>query len=154
MNRWITLALLTLAISAGASAEVYRWVDKSGTVQYSDVPPPDATAQSRKLIDNRIDVDKLPYETRKAVEKSPITLYTSSTCKDVCESARKHLQARKLPFAEKNLQTAEEIQALAKLVGKPTPIAPTLQIGSKTLEGYEQGVWNSALEAAGYPKAP
>ena len=38
-------AVLTLATSA--SAEIYKWVDKDGKVQYSDTPPP--AAQTKQL---------------------------------------------------------------------------------------------------------
>ncbi len=35
---------LTLAFAAGASAQLYRWVDKDGRVRYSDTPPPGVKA--------------------------------------------------------------------------------------------------------------
>lgn len=153
MNRWLgALVMAALVLPNLAGAEVYRWVDKNGKVNYSDVPPPDMESQTRKMIDNRIEVDKLPYELRKAVEQSPLTLYTAPQCKEVCEAARKYLQGRKLPFTEKSVQTAEELQALSKLTGKKEPVAPTLQIGSKTLEGFEESAWASTLNIAGYPK--
>jgi hypothetical protein len=38
---------MTLAVSA--SAQVYKWVDAQGRVQYSDQPPPDAKTQRVKI---------------------------------------------------------------------------------------------------------
>jgi len=38
MLRVLVLALM-LAAAAGASAQLYRWVDKDGKVRYSDTPP-------------------------------------------------------------------------------------------------------------------
>ena len=35
---------LMLVVAAGASAQLYRWVDKDGKVRYSDTPPPGAKA--------------------------------------------------------------------------------------------------------------
>ncbi len=39
MLRVLVVGLL-LAFAAGASAQLYRWVDKDGRVRYSDTPPP------------------------------------------------------------------------------------------------------------------
>jgi len=39
------LAILFLCCVITASAEVYRWVDGNGRVQFSDQPPPDVNAQ-------------------------------------------------------------------------------------------------------------
>jgi hypothetical protein len=35
---------LMLVVAAGASAQLYRWVDKDGKVRYGDTPPPGAKA--------------------------------------------------------------------------------------------------------------
>lgn len=40
----MTLLLAVLAVSGAASAEIYRWVDANGRVQYSDQPPPGVKA--------------------------------------------------------------------------------------------------------------
>ena len=36
---WIALAALGLAAVAGAQQTLYRWVDKDGKLQYSDIQP-------------------------------------------------------------------------------------------------------------------
>ncbi|MEX0958412.1 MAG: DUF4124 domain-containing protein [Burkholderiales bacterium] len=43
------LAGTLLALSVGASADVYRWVDKDGRVHYSDQPPPPGARQEKEL---------------------------------------------------------------------------------------------------------
>ncbi|HDP88782.1 MAG TPA: DUF4124 domain-containing protein, partial [Thioalkalivibrio sp.] len=48
MNRFL-LALLLLTFTATLHAEVYRWVDEEGNVQFSDKPPPGD--QPREVID-------------------------------------------------------------------------------------------------------
>src|SRR4051794_41915106 len=45
--------LLLLLASASAAAQVYRWVDKSGTVNYSNEPPPAGAKASELPIDAR-----------------------------------------------------------------------------------------------------
>lgn len=154
MDKWLAAAaILAWSLSALGATEVYRWVDKSGTVHYSDTPPADLAVQLRKLGHNLIETDALPYATRQAAEKFPLTLYTADSCQDPCAAARNYLQARKLPFMEKLVQTPEDLAALAKSLGKAAPGAPALQIGAKVLEGFDKSAWNSALEMAGYPAA-
>jgi hypothetical protein len=48
MPRTLLLAVL-LAVSAAASAQLYRWVDKDGRVHYTATPPPAGATKSRTL---------------------------------------------------------------------------------------------------------
>lgn len=148
----IILGLTALLFWQAAGAEVYRWTDKDGHVHYSDNPPVDAGAKPRKLYDSHIDVDKLPYETRQAATKFPVTLYVQEGCKEPCTDGRAWLAQRKIPFSEKSLKTAEDIQALKALTGKDTPPLPVLTVGSTVVEKFDPAAWASALDYAGYPK--
>jgi hypothetical protein len=47
MLRLLLLGVM-LAVAAGASAQLYRWVDKDGKVRYTDTPPP-AGVKARTL---------------------------------------------------------------------------------------------------------
>jgi hypothetical protein len=42
--RWPSALFLLILYSAGALAQIYRWVDSDGRTQYSDRPAPDAEA--------------------------------------------------------------------------------------------------------------
>jgi len=154
MTKTATLAAILFVSLASAQAEVYRWTDKDGKVHYSDNPPPDAKVEQRKMKDNSVDASEMGYETKRAAQLAPVTLYVSSDCKVVCDQARKLLSTRKVPFNESMVNTQEQIDALAQLLGKKDPRAPTLKVGNKPIEGFEAGAWNSALDTVGYPKAP
>jgi uncharacterized protein DUF4124 len=43
----ILLTLLTVAFAGTASAQLYKWMDNNGRVQYGDTPPGDATKVTR-----------------------------------------------------------------------------------------------------------
>lgn len=148
----IALSLVTLLASLSAGAEVYRWTDKNGKANYSDLPPPEADAQARRLYDSKIEQDKLPFETKQAAERFPITLYVDERCKEHCATARQWLQKRKAPFSEKILKTAEDGDALKQLSGKKEIFLPSVTVGRKFIEGFEPGAWGTALDTAGYPK--
>ena len=150
----VILTTLFAVAMGSAQAEVFRWKDKDGKVHYSDNPPKDVQAEKRKVGDNKIESDKASYETKRAMQLAPVTLYSFSDCKEPCDQARKFLTTRKVPFTESVMKTKEEFDAVAKLVGKKEPTAPTLLVGSKPVEGFEAGAWNSMLDVVGYPKAP
>ena len=145
--------LLVLAIGSVQAGGLYRWVDKSGNVHYGDEAP---TTEGVKVEEKKISVPSaadnadLPYETRRAQQNFPVTLYVASNCKEPCQQARDFLNKRSIPFTEKSLVTKEEIDSFRKQSGSDT--SPTLSIGKNYLQGFQAGQWNSELDIAGYPK--
>jgi glutaredoxin len=129
-------------------AEVYRQVDGAGGVQYSDRPAPDA--ERLRFGAAPLPDEALPYETRRAQQNFPVTLYVFEACGDPCQQARKLLNARGIPFAEKNIATQAELEAFRKLSGSDQ--APTLRIGNTWLKGLLAAEWQQELDLAGYPK--
>ncbi len=145
---WIGLAIFPLAVEAG---ELYRWVDAQGKVHYGDAPPPDAAqVETRKFSDAVASDDYLSYETRRAQQNFPVTLYVAGNCGEYCNQARSLLNKRGIPFNEKKLQTQEEIDAFKAVSG--SDITPTLAVGKIFLKGFLAEQWQGELDAAGYPK--
>ena len=151
----LRILICALLFSAGASlgGNLYRWVDSEGTVHYSDQPPPPSIkdVQQKKLGANVIEGSPT-YELQQAVKNFPVTLYATD-CGAGCNKARQLLNKRGIPHNEKNPnQQPESAEALKKIAGDL--LVPTLVVGdSQTLKGFEENAWNSALDAAGYPKS-
>ena len=149
-----SLALLVFGLGLNANAQaLYRWVDQDGKVQYSDMPPPAnaKNTQQKRLGDNLIEQDKLPYALKMAMQSNPITLYTSD-CGSSCDQARSLLNKRGIPFAERNPEKdADAAKALGALIGALQ--VPTLVIGDSNFKGFLESGWNSALDSAGYPRS-
>ena len=81
-----TVILLTVLISAlmsaipAQAAQLYRWVDDKGRVEWRDTPPP-ANAkkvEKRTIGGSVIETSTLPYSVQQAVRNFPVTLYTSN----------------------------------------------------------------------------
>ena len=72
----------------------------------------------------------LPIELRQTVARFPVTLYTSTDCSP-CESGRRLLQARGVPFVERQVTSGDDAEALNRLTGGRS--VPTLTIGSQAL---------------------
>lgn len=100
---------LSLAFAAGASAQLYRWVDKDGRVRYTDTPPPGGV-QSRAIRAPAAapapDASKGPLtpaqqeqafrkrqlEAQKAAEKSALARKDAEAKQENCARAREYLR--------------------------------------------------------------
>jgi len=152
MMRTIVAAVLLssmIAAPAGA-AQLYRWVDAQGRVEWRDTPPPEAAKQveQRRVPGNLAPASRLPYAVQQAAKNFPVILWTT-TCGAVCDAAKKHLAARAIPYTEKDAKADNE--AFRKATGAME--VPVLFVGRQQLKGYAATEWDAALDAAGYPRA-
>lgn len=150
----IARLLMLLAVGSisflAIAGETYRWEDESGTVNYSDQPPPPGARNIRRTWEPDADeAEPLPYRLQMVVEKSPVTLYVTD-CGEPCDSARELLMARGVPHTLLDVFEAKVEKELLALTGGKLEV-PVVKIGKTVLHGFEEGKWNSALDAAGYP---
>jgi len=143
-------AAILLATSAGA-AQLYRWVDEKGNVEWRDTPPP-ANAkkvEQRNVGGSSIQTSELPYSVQVAMKNFPVTLWTTS-CGAGCDQAKAHLTRRGVPYTEKDPQA--DVDAFQKLTGSNE--VPVLFVGKTQIKGYLDSQYDAALDAAGYPRTP
>ena len=152
--RIVVLCACVACATLAEAQTTYRWIDKAtGKTVFSDQPPPPGvklleTKEGKASANDR----QLPFATRQALEKYPVTLITTANCTEVCADARAMLNGRGIPFSEKLLSTQEEVDEMAKQLGT-TSFVPSLKVGSQKFAGYEAGAWNNLLDLAGYPKS-
>jgi hypothetical protein len=145
------LLLAGLLIVTGAHAELYRSIDSSGKVHYSDRPLAGAEDVTQVRADKAPTPDEsLPYETRRAMQNFPVTLYSFPDCGSVCQEGRDLLTRRGVPFTEKSLTTLEDIEAFNKASGDKS--LPKLTVGKTWIRGFLAEQWNRELDVAGYPR--
>ena len=152
MRKWMILALLGVATLAHG-ADVYRWVDEKGVVNYTTYPPPAniKNVEHRKLGSNRVQTSEAPYSLQQATKNFPLTLYANNECGEPCKAARAFLDKRGAPYAEKNPSLPQEFENFKKLTDGALQV-PLLQVGQlKTLKGFQVTDWEAALDQAGYP---
>ncbi len=155
MNRpvlhWLLATVLAGCAFALSAQTMYRYVDPAGRVVYSDQPPPPAAkgVEAKRLPQNVIETDPVPFTTKEAAEKFPVTLYTFDC--DVCKQAEALLAKRGVPFTSVIVSEEEGAAKLKALTGKQS--APVLQVGEKQIvTGFNASRWESVLDDAGYPK--
>lgn len=146
------LAMAGLLCQATASAQVYKWKDEKGVTHFSDTPPAGAKPTQPvevKTYQTATAAPVLPAELQAVVRTNPVTLYSTSQC-DACNQGRAQLLRRGIPYNEKTVVTAADMEVLARAgsVGR----LPLLVIGSNRQIGYDQVTWDEALTAAGYPE--
>jgi len=149
--RWLLVVALVSGATAASGQTMYRYVDPTGRVVYSDQPPPPAAKDvtSKKLQENVIETDPLPFAAKEAAEKFPVTLYTFDCTP--CKDAVALLSSRGVPFTTVIVSEEEGAAKLRALTGKQE--APVLQVGDKqVITGFNAPRWQSVLDNAGYPK--
>jgi glutaredoxin len=150
------VAALVVAASVFAQApQVYRYVEPSGRVVYSDRPPPPdvKNVQTKRLGANFVETSEPSIAAQMASDRFPATLFTFE-CGEVCQSAEGLLNKRGVPFTVVDVQKDEQgMMRMKALTGEER--APVLTLGEKLIvKGYNEARWQAALDEAGYPKTP
>jgi len=145
----ILIMVLLAATGTLVAAQLYRWVDENGKVEYRDTPPPSSAkkVEQRSLGGGTVEASALPFSVQQAARNFPVTLWNAQ-CGAPCDQARAHLARRGVPHAEKDAQV--DVEAFKQLTGGID--VPVLFVGSNRIKGYLEGEWDSALDIAGYPK--
>lgn len=152
MKNLVRFGLFACAIGLPLAASAqYRWIDADGKVAFGDAAPAGAKDVQRlgqaPTSAAAANAD-LPYELRIAVERFPVTLYTTANCAP-CESARAFLRQRGVPHAERTVSFKEEAERMQRDgLGTSFPVAT---VGRQTQRGFDAAAWTVVLDASGYP---
>ena len=147
LARLAAVALLLGGVTVGALAQ-YKVVGPDGKVTYTDKPP---TPQDIRQSGGGAEPSGgggMPFETRQAMAKYPVTLYVTKSC-PTCDQARQALRGRGVPFNEYSITTESDFAAFQSRVGGT--LFPAVTIGSQTVKGYSPNDVAGYLDAAGYP---
>jgi glutaredoxin len=153
--RSICLVLATLAAPAWAQ---YKIVGPDGSVTYTDRAPSPATAGNVVDLGRRAPAPAapagpvnaaLPADLQRVADRFPVVLYTSAQCAP-CDSGRRLLQQRGVPYAERVVLNADDAEQLQQRTGARS--LPALSVGAQVVRGYSEVDWAAYLDAAGYPR--
>lgn len=150
MTKTLIAAILFCVAVPASAAQLYRWVDAQGRVEWRDTPPPASAkeVEQRKIQGNVRVAPAVPYSVQQAVKNFPVTLWTAA-CGTACDQAKAHLVRRAVPYAEKDAKASPE--ELKRVTGGLE--VPVLFVGRRQLKGYLEPTWDEALDAAGYPRS-
>jgi len=149
----VVISMLVLPASR-AAAEIYKWVDKDGSVHFTDSPPP-ASAKAEVVTPepNRLEgYGKASAEkagnTQAMTDVRPadlpiVELFVTSWC-GYCKKAEAYFQARDIPYVKYDI---EKDQAAARRKSSLTQSrgVPFVMIGEVGIPGYSEAAFDKAL---------
>jgi len=154
ISRPLLIACALASLASPALAQ-YKIVAPDGSVTYTDRPPVSDSAKVSSLGRRGTAASgptgsdgTLPFDLRQVSSRFPVTLYTGANCMP-CDSGRRLLQQRGVPYTERLVASLEDSAALDRLTGGRT--IPSLTIGAQQLRGFNPTDWTTYLDAAGYP---
>lgn len=150
MKRLLLIGAAAL-LAAPAMAQ-YKVVGPDGRVTYTDRPPAQGQVSAVRrdgAVVPPTATAALPLELRQAVARFPVVLYTAPEC-GPCDNARRMLQQRGIPLAERQVLQNEDMAAVERITGGKA--LPAITIGAQALNGYSESRWNDLLDLAGYPR--
>jgi len=153
----VLLLLLFCQLAAAPAWAQYKVVTPDGKVTYTDRPVTEPGAQVQPLRRDASPAGPasgqaagpLPADLRPVAARFPVTLYTSTDCAP-CESGRKLLQLRGVPYSERSVSSDDDIAALQRLTSGRS--VPALTVGAQALRGFLEADWQGTLDLAGYPR--
>lgn len=136
------LVFLLLAGPADSRAEIYKWVDADGQVQFSDHPPPLGGAEELQLSRintyQGVSVEELQGMRSKQVpggKAKKVIMYSAPWC-GVCTRAKRFFQARGIPFRE--LDVEKNQMARRDLERMNARGVPVILVGGKRMNGFSE----------------
>ena len=163
MTRSLTI-FFTFFWTATASADIYKWVDRSGNVHFSDQapldhpsekrestpsnqPPPESPAKaatpapkqgSAQLGKRPTDGEKTPLPRNADVEMS-----TTSWC-PYCAKARAFFRNAGILFTDHDIEKDKDAAARLKAMGMGKGV-PVVVINGSTIKGFSPAEYEAAL---------
>ncbi len=136
MKRFITLLLLLISISA--SAEIYRWVDENGKVQYSDKKPEDTKVEEVNVKVNsytHVKFESLRKDQPVPASKNSVIMYSTSWC-GYCKKAREYFHKKGIKYREYDIEKSRSAKrAYDKIDGQGVPV---ILVGNKKMTGFSE----------------
>ncbi len=144
------LFILLLLTAGSAGAEIYKWVDESGYIHYTDTPP-ENQQQSLEITGRISSYDSpeiLPAEgaatasSRSGADKSAknkqVVMYSAEWC-GVCKRAKQYFSEKNIRYTEYDIDKNSKAKAdFDKLGARGVPV---ILVGNRRMNGFSTGVF-------------
>ena len=143
-----TIAICALLACIPAEAQIYRWVDGNGRVQYTDKPPAGVKA---KPVQDRINsyggAPTVSGAASAGGTRPEIRMYSTEWC-GYCKKARDYMARNRIRFTELDIEKSTAAHAEYKRLGGRG--VPVILVGAQRMNGYSEERFAQMLKAAGY----
>jgi glutaredoxin len=131
------IALLFLFLCAAMSrAEVYKWTDAKGNIQFSDAKP--ATVKKVETVKVQVStysfVKTTPLKTPLPVAaRGAVTLYGTRWC-GYCKQARAYFRSNHIPYRDLDIENDSQAKAEYEQLGASG--VPVILAGRQRMDGF------------------
>lgn len=155
------IAVILLHLAAGAAtAEMYKWTDKSGAIHITDYPPPGGGGKPMNLESIRINRVESPAAGAASPGEGPrpspapgaasrdreyprVEVYGTSWC-PACRHARDYFRSAGIPFDDYDVETDKNARARMDRLGGGSGV-PAIVIGGRVIRGFSREWCERAL---------
>lgn len=147
-QKFYTLRLLILlfnlmAIPQMLNAEIYKWTDAEGNIQFSDSPPKNQTAKKIKLEINSVTIPKVSDNPDRIASTDRVIIYTTDWC-GYCKKAKTFMRKNNIAFIEYDIEKSSRAKReYDRLNGRGVPL---IVVGKKTLSGFSPSSLRALLK--------
>ena len=133
------LMLCSLATNGG----IYKWVDETGKVHFTDSPPDDLTTEEVELRINTYTSVEIKPLIERLGKKDKVVMYSASWCR-MCKKAKNDFQQNNIPYVSYDVEKSRTGKLDFKLLrGKSVPI---IIVGSKRMNGFTAAKFDRLYE--------
>ena len=131
---WIGVVVSTCLLTPVVYGEIYKWVDESGKVHFSDKKPGGGVVEQVEVKVNTITSLSISESSfLDALDRRQVVMYSAVWC-GVCKKARRYFQQQGISFKEYDIEKSRKgRQDFAKLNGRGVPI---ILVGKQQMSGF------------------
>lgn len=131
MPRLLFIVLLLSVCSSNGA--IYKWVDESGKVHFTDKPPDDARTEEVELRINTYTSVEIKPLVERLGKKDKVVIYGASWC-HTCDKARRYFRTNNIPYVSYDVERSRVGKMDFKLLrGKSVPI---IIVGNRRMNGF------------------
>jgi len=132
----ICMSLLFIGIN-NTNAEVYRWIDSDGKVQFSDQKPENRQVEQLYLEVNtytNVTYDDSIFDTNVSGGRNKRVVMYSTTWCGYCKKARQYFEKKSIPYTEYDIDKDKRAKKQYNKMGATG--VPVILVGKKRMNGF------------------
>lgn len=134
-----TLMLCSLGVNAG----IYKWVDETGKVHFTDNPPDDIKTEEVELRINTYKSIEIKPLIERLGKKDKVVMYSAAWCR-MCKKAKNYFRENNIPYVAYDVEKSRTGKLDFKLLrGRSVPI---IIVGSKRMNGFNVAKFDRLYE--------
>lgn len=133
---FICMSLLFVSIN-NTNAEVYRWIDSDGKVQFSDQKPKDRQVERLNLEVNTytsVTYEDSIFDTSGSGGRNKrVVMYSTAWC-GYCKKARRYFEKKSISYTEYDIEKNKRAKKQYNKMGATG--VPVILVGRKRMNGF------------------